>query len=375
MNLGFRIYQEYSREDINKAGKLLGDVIPAESDTEIAAEAFRIAYNWRDAHLLPMTAVRYELIGLLKRSRAKAVTAARPKRMASIRRKLSTRHRSTLKLSQIQDLAGCRAICKTEEDLSKILLAYNSGQSKHAFKHIDYVTSPRLSGYRGHHLVVKFNDERFPEFKDFKVEVQVRSRLQHAWATAVEAVGLLTNENLKAGEGNTDWLKLFQLMGSQIADLEGFPIVPGTSVSAVVRERQLKRLDEKLNAVSMLRVAHDGLKKAEEYVGDSTREYYVLRYNSENNTVSVGGVPTIAKGLELEHNSETSEGKVTSVFVQVDKVQNLKAAYPNYFMDVSDFTDLLENATGKAGAPPVESESVKIDWFSEFQAKRKRDKG
>jgi hypothetical protein len=42
-----------------------------------------------------------------------------------------------------------------------------------------------------------------------RVEVQVRTQLQHSWATAVEAVGLFRREDLKAGRGDLDWLRLF----------------------------------------------------------------------------------------------------------------------------------------------------------------------
>jgi ppGpp synthetase/RelA/SpoT-type nucleotidyltranferase len=36
------------------------------------------------------------------------------------------------------------------------------------------------------------------------IEIQLRTSLQHAWATAVETVDAFTNENLKFGAGSDD---------------------------------------------------------------------------------------------------------------------------------------------------------------------------
>ena len=44
-----------------------------------------------------------------------------------------------------------------------------------------------------------------------KVELQLRTRLQHAWATANEIVGTFRREELKSGEGGPDWLRYFVL--------------------------------------------------------------------------------------------------------------------------------------------------------------------
>jgi hypothetical protein len=54
------------------------------------------------------------------------------------------------------------------------------------------------------------------------IELQIRSRLQHSWATAVEAAGLYRGENLKSGVGNEGWLNFFELMSLEIAGSEEF---------------------------------------------------------------------------------------------------------------------------------------------------------
>jgi hypothetical protein len=72
----------------------------------------------RDSHVLPMRQIRSELIGQVRRSRARGQTAARLKRMPSIRRKLQ---KISVPLSSIQDLAGCRAILPTLKDVNAVI--------------------------------------------------------------------------------------------------------------------------------------------------------------------------------------------------------------------------------------------------------------
>ena len=61
-----------------------------------------------------------------------------------------------------------------------------------------------------------------------RIEIQLRSRLQHAWTAAVETMGTASGQALKSSEGDEGWLRFFVLMASEIAFSEGFPLVPDT---------------------------------------------------------------------------------------------------------------------------------------------------
>ena len=43
------------------------------------------------------------------------------------------------------------------------------------------------------------------------VEIQYRTHVQHAWATAVELVGLVTESDPKFDRGNPDFIEFFKL--------------------------------------------------------------------------------------------------------------------------------------------------------------------
>jgi Region found in RelA / SpoT proteins len=83
----------------------------------------------------------------------------------------------------------------------------------------DYIARPKPDGYRSHHLMFNFRDRRNAGIHDGRrIEVQLRTRLQHSWATAVEAVGLFRGEDLKGNQGNPKWLRLFTLMSAEFAE-------------------------------------------------------------------------------------------------------------------------------------------------------------
>jgi hypothetical protein len=151
--------------------------------------------------------------------------------MKSIRKKLRD---TPLTLYQIQDIGGCRAIVGTVDQLRAIVRLYEQGQSRHGIiKPWDYVDSPKPDGYRSYHLALKFTGQGDEGgYNRQRIEVQIRTRLQHVWATAVEAVGVVRGEDLKGGKGNGDWLRLFALRcrDSSRRSLSGSGI-PGTVVA------------------------------------------------------------------------------------------------------------------------------------------------
>lgn len=130
----------------------------------------------------------------------------------------------------MQDLGGCRAIVNTVATVKKLVNIYEESTIKHKLDHIDdYISKPKTTGYRGIHLIYRYYTTYNREaYNGLKIEIQLRSALQHAWATAVETVGTFTKQALKSSQGEKDWLRFFSLMGTEIALREHSPTVPGT---------------------------------------------------------------------------------------------------------------------------------------------------
>src|SRR5207249_1633670 len=137
-------------------------------------------------------------------------------------------------LTQMQDIGGCRAVVNSVDEVTKLVASYGRSRFAHEFRsEKDYIETPKEDGYRSHHLIYQYKAKlgQNNSYDKLRIEIQLRTVLQHAWATAVEAVGIFTKQALKANVGNKDWLRLFALMGSEIAALEHTSLVPGTPAS------------------------------------------------------------------------------------------------------------------------------------------------
>lgn len=107
----------------------------------------------------------------------------------------------------------------------------------------DYIDNPKISGYRGIHMVYKFisKSPKFSQYNEMLIEIQLRTRLQHNWATAVETVGIFTGEALKSSQGNEDWQRFFQLVSTWFAIKEEQKIIPNTPNNLEELKKELQR--------------------------------------------------------------------------------------------------------------------------------------
>jgi hypothetical protein len=132
-------------------------------------------------------------------------------------------------------------------------------QLRHEFRsESDYISGPKDDGYRSHHLIFNFHgrDANSRLYNGRRIELQVRTRLQHSWATAIEAVGLFRGEALKNHQGSQDWLRLFMLMSAEFAEAERCPI-PSSCPDKDERRREIRNLAGSLDALSIFdRVSH-----------------------------------------------------------------------------------------------------------------------
>lgn len=328
-----------------------------------------------------MRRIHAELIAKVRKlglRQTAGISAARLKRMTSVRKKL---RKISVGLEAIQDLGGCRAILPTMNDVRRIVEAYGEGCRHTIYDQDDYITTPKVGGYRSHHLKLKFIGSGAVEhFSGRRIEVQVRTQLQHTWATAVEAVGLIRGEDLKGGSGDKDWLKLFELMSSEFAEAEKCPPVPGAPAGRD-RRREIRDLDKRLGAAATLDNLSQAFQAAERHVFDRETKYFLIRYDPSTKEVSVRAYQEPIKGIEIYDKEELKlvlepeNPSFDTVLVEVDKVKNLREAYPNYFGDVHLFRRQLRRIAKAKDAdefvlvpqetvPPKPREAPDLSWFT-----------
>ena len=331
---------KFSKKQITKAGKIL---LTSKSQDEVN-DALEQINDWRSAHFHPLRVMKNALIRLLKNINIEPVLVSqRLKRLNSIIYKLDINE--NMGLGGMQDIGGYRAVLKDTKDLATLKNFLLSQKSHHKLLKINnYVENPKDSGYRSIHFVYSYTSKN-ENYNDAKIELQIRTKLQHSWATAVETAGIITNTPLKSSQGSEDWLEFFKLVSSLFAIKEKLPILKEhedfTTEQLMVR---CYKLSKKLNVIDVLRALNVSTNRIEKE--KFSNEFYLLLINLIEKRVRITGYKKeqFNEATETYLNIEKSIKNNASavVFVSVSSLKALKKAYPSYFLDTKEFVLNLE---------------------------------
>jgi hypothetical protein len=348
---------EYTRTQVDKAGDVLvaGVLENLDRPYDEYLDALDVINNWRSSHSFPLNTFT---VGLKRRAREvdpDALVAQRIKRLSSIAHKLE--RFTTMKLSQMQDIGGCRAIVSTLREVKELVAIQKGSGVKHKLvKENNYIERPKSSGYRGVHLIYRYHSDRSEDYNGLQVEMQLRSGVQHAWATAVETVGTLVQQALKSSIGTGDWLRFFALMGTAIAWREGAPAVPGTPTTEAELVRELRGYADQRAMADRLRSYGAALHTAEQSSAtDKNASYFLLKLDPSAQEVTVTGfkrgqLETASQEYLAVEKGIRGGAAQDAVLVSVDSVASLRRAYPNYFLDTTAFVELVQETIEKAAA-------------------------
>lgn len=333
------ITAEFSKKAVKRAGECL---INEDASNEDVSAAMDVLSNWRSAHAYPMHAVLIFLRNQSAKIDENSVVVQRLKRTPSIVGKL--KRIDGMKLHRMQDISGCRSVV---EDVSKVRALRESivhSRTRHKLhREDDYIAQPKPSGYRGVHLVYKYNGKK-SAYQDYFVEIQLRSKIQHAWATAVEVVEHFTKQALKASQGSRDWLDFFRYTSAEFSKLENSPIDSG--LAEINTYAEMMRLENKLNA----RVRLNAFTVSTQFIAersDRKSDYFLLELTEHASQIQVTQFPPehLAQAthqyIECEKKAK-EQPEYDVVLVSASSVHNLKAAYPNYFADSKGFLKHLD---------------------------------
>lgn len=359
----------YSRRKVDIAGAHLADnfmslaarhrlTVPGEeADVDNFFKEFDEAYavinNWRASHSYPLQIIKMALWRRAKSVDSSAIVAQRLKRIPSIAVKL--RRNPHMKLSQMQDIGGCRVVLKNASHVDRLVDVYEETVAKNPhgrperIEDYDYIDEPKRDGYRSIHYVYKYRtvSQRHTVYNGLRIEIQIRSQLQHAWATAVETVSTFTGQALKSNIGDADWKRFFALMGSAIAIREKRPTVPGTPEENTELKEELRTLALQLRIEAVL----SGWSTAIQVAGDWPKEaqVFLLILDSSRKTVQVKGFGKAERTRADEEYVKTEKDNannpdVQTVLVSVDSITDLPRAYPNYYLDTLAFLGAVKLA-------------------------------
>ena len=345
-------FSPFTSKQVNEAGKFLIGRIGKNrriTDSRGVLPALAKVDTWRRTHAYPLRVVSSFVRHYVKKFDQGAVVSSRMKRMESMISKLE--RNPNMQITTMQDIGGCRAIVKSIANVQALREYFDTQLKSHleASRKYDYVFEPKADGYRSVHFVVRYQPRRVPEHLkgiDFakqskRIEIQLRSQLQHQWATAVETVDLFTGQTLKIGGGNSQWKRFFALASSLFARKENSPLVPGTPVNHEELIEELRSLWKGLRVPSLLYGWTDAMRSTEvQHETGGPFDIYLVSINTEH---MVTGITT----FKLEHVEAAQQmyaqaeqnPNINAVLVSVSDISELRNAFPNYYGDTSNFVD------------------------------------
>ena len=335
----------FSRTQVEKAGrnfrkglhKGLGDY-----DDDV-----KKIQSFRAAHLYPLQIIKnlvwkhVRKLDLLD----SAVVVRRLKRLPTIidklqRKTLDGETDNGLSLLRMHDIGGCRVIVDNMHDLRQLNESLDAAnRTQHECKIYDYIERPKVSGYRGVHRVYKsYAKTNKHDHKGYLIEVQVRTKLQHLWATTVEVIDVIDNETLKTRPdgASEEWKRLLVIMSKFFAVEEGMGFMGKEEI--VDYKAELISLNSKLSMYDKLndfRLALnvDVIKQATKVsaytllsikIGTGEGGAHFYSRTEEANA--------LAKYSELE-----ADESQNVLLIAGANIKSIEKAYPNYIIDTTEF--------------------------------------
>jgi putative GTP pyrophosphokinase len=324
----------YTKTAVRRAGERMAGDGGTVRDEEIIR-------NWRNSHAFLLTTFRNTLRRYISNEQNyNVVFAQRLKRLNTILDKLKSGRAKDL--STMHDLAGCRLIFDSIEELSDFRNRFHQSRAKHKRLHADkydYITTPKETGYRGIHDVFAYQvkESSGSIYNGLRIEIQYRTKAQHAWATAVEISDLLDGHRIKFEIGvNVRRERLFVLASEYIArNREGFyGCCPELTDAQLVDE--IKELEADLHIFANLSAARKSAVKI------PIRENIVLHFAEDE--LKVFGWKESKAALAYRDSIERSFPMDDVVYVSGANPAAISNAFRNYFKDAADFVDMVSPA-------------------------------
>ena len=341
----------HSKTKVDAAGKLLSQESFQLDDWE---NSMQILSSWRAHHASPLDYVTKQVSSKAKTVDHKAIIAKRLKRTSSIIKKLKILKNS--RLSAMQDIGGCRAILSDKKQVEKLTESLLS-DIRYAVRD-DYIKSPKSNGYRSIHVINK--SEHPYGSPSVPIEIQIRTAIQHSWATAVEIIDLFTNQDLKSSiKGQKDWKRFFDLASRELAALDGYQSHDNSNII------RLDNLIKKLKVIDKFQLYSSTAKHIEKLSKKETNGIYLFKINSKMTSIEISefnddDFQSAKTAYINEEKRNCKKEHMTISLVSTDKFENLRKAYPNYFADSRKF---IENLQEILKQKQDKNDDKKPNWF------------
>lgn len=333
-----------SKERVSKAGDAVRHGHATEEDLDVIN-------TWRAAHRAVLntfqTILRNRTRGL------KIAVAQRHKRRSTIFDKLN--RLPGMRLARMDDVAGCRLIFDTVDTLYAFRKTLHAAHFNHELKNeidkYDYIKHPKDTGYRGVHDVYAYdvNSEHGKPYKGLLIELQYRTNYQHAWATAVEVIGFITESQPKFKKGDKRYERAMSLASEIIARAYegGNAFLAELSNADLIA--QFLIADQELGLLGMLR----GLNAASRDVSEKKNVILIFGAGGDLEDLEMISYRDATDALRALFQLEKERPGKDVVLVRAETSEEVRFAFRNYFSDAREFIALIEGGCQKLAGDKV----------------------
>lgn len=376
-NVNKQLPETFSKKQVNRSGDFLAKNINSKSEDEHSNYHWDVFNYWKSLHSYVMnimytnlkrkiSKIQEDEINSLKKTQDKEkqayilknllkdfIIVQRLKRTPSILGKLN--RFKNMQLSRMQDIAGIRIIVNNISDIYKIRDNITSSIKKNSHQityEKNYINYPKEDGYRCFHMIFEIRGLKEDKYNGLSVELQIRTKLQHQWATAVEIIGLYTKTSYKSGLGDEKIREFLCLCSNLLAIKEETPIHE-KYYTKTEKElcKLLKSLNDELNILDYLKGLTVAVHHQKNIQQNKNTIYLALLKLDEKKLRLLSYSSVIEaekKYAELEKQIHLTQKEWDVVLISLDDIKSIRKAFPNYYLDSREFTKTIENFIKKA---------------------------
>lgn len=344
---------------IRKIGEKLREGIELTEEEKLEFDNFREAHNI----IIKLFTIELKKVNFS----IQHLTASRNKRIETIISKL--RRPEKPKLDRIHDIAGTRIIfenIKSLEDYIDILenteLVNFKEKINEDKNRYNYIKNPKSDGYRSIHKVFYYSsnipystlNEKSFNLENKKIELQLRTRLQHIWATTVEIYDIINKSNIKTGTHNKLetkeglFFKKCSLVfeGIESNDVEKIKI----NINEIFRDKDLVEIYNRLKGIKNIKniqlpktLGSDEVFILITDLNKGKTTFFTTEPIEKNDKQDTFLINASYRRLE----EKNTKGEYILLLLTLGDIKKLKNVYPNYFLNTNKFISILKKYKDK----------------------------
>jgi ppGpp synthetase/RelA/SpoT-type nucleotidyltranferase len=303
-------------------------------------EDFRVSFK-------PALSRIYNSLDDLSQSYKNSIVTFRIKRFESIIKKLERLPK--MDLDRMWDIGGCRVIFQSKRDVysffRQLLKEFN------VVKINDYFEKPKIDGYKSLHIYIRC------EKTNKIIEIQLRNRDSHDWATLVEITDIVYDDNLKETIADTPRKRLLKLL-SEINSLDWTEKI---ELQRLIRQEKYFR-----NLMEMFNRNYISVRKNWTLIEDNRNNTYILIAASKTKIPSIKTFSSFSEAEAeyfKEYDFHSTENRVLT-HIQNPSFEKVMIAYSNYILSYHRFVELY--FTIKEGLILESIENIQIRYYAKY---------